>query len=656
MKGLHAPSVVRLSAAPKRVVHQVVLTKRVTHVERNVDTARVPMKEIAEPRQVISKKGSWTTPLLAKRSHQAHQAVTASLGMTLATGMLGKLATVLLVPMLFFQPLLPLFAADESVAPAEPAPVSAPEAVPAPVDTPPPAPEPQAEVPPAEVAPTEPAPEVVSEEQNSEETATEELPQEEVSPSSPETSEEAAAVDETEEVPEESVGGAETIVPDETVEEQATTPEEGSTPEGEVAGEATTTPEVITPEPPIGGSGGGASVSETSVGAATEPNSIADGDATTTDETVASAEVVENGEAVAAGEEEITSATEDDMTQAARNAEAAREAEEAKRQAARLAMRKEIEAEITKGCLTIDNVGYYCLKNFEGMAATPATSTKITSIQSLPDTAGDDKEIFITRNGESIQLTHNAWDDTFPAMDVTGASLVWQGTVDGRWQIFFADLSGTSSPVIVQLTHSTESNFNPRVDGNTVVWQGWVNGNWEIFLADHLSPSSYYPDGEEDILPSENRRLGIDGKWHVSRLSENETHDMFPAISGGLVTWQSFQEGSWNVYAYNMKTGESTQLSQGGVKSENPRFAVTWDERDANGNMRMVGYDIASGKTIDLTDVARHTPNNQQPYQPELPSSLPNQAALPPTAGSGTTTPTRADGDDEGGLANGLDV
>jgi len=656
MKSIQSPSVVRLSAAPKRVVHQVVLAKRVAHVERKVDTTRVPMKQIAEPRQVISGKGSWTTPSLAKRSHRAHQAINASLGMTLATGMLGKLATVLLVPMLFFQPLMPLFAADESVAPAEPAPVSAPESVPTPVDTPPPTSEPQ-----AEVAPTEPAPEAVSEEQNSGETATEELPQEDAASSSSETPEAAAPVDETEAAADGTAGGdAETIIPDETVEEQAATDE--LVQEGEVAGESTTTPEVVTPEPPIGGSGGGAPVSETEAGAETEPSGIADGDATTTDETVSSAEVVEKEEAEIAAEEEVTPTTEEDVAQAAREAEALQQAEVARQEAARLAMRKEIEAEITKGCLTIDNVGYYCLKNFEGMAATLATSTKITSIQSLPDTAGDDKEIFITRNGESIQLTHNTWDDTFPAMDVTGTSLVWQGMSDGRWQIFFADLSaqagvsGTISPTVTQLTHSTESNFNPRVDGNTVVWQGWVGGNWEIFLADHLSPSSYYPDGEEDILPSENRRLGINGEWHVSRLSENETHDMFPAISGGLVTWQSFQEGSWNVYAYNMKTGESTQLSQGGVKSENPRFAVTWDERDAAGNIRMVGYDIASGMTIDLTSEARHASDRPNPYQPELPLSQSNQAALPPTTGSGTTTPARADGDDEGGLANGMDV
>jgi beta propeller repeat protein len=584
----------------------------------------------------------------------SHQALTSSLGMTLATGALGKFATVLLVPMLFLQPLLPLYAADESVAPAESAPAAE---VP-----PPPPPEPAVETP-ADSEEAAPAPEEAPVETPLAESTPEETPSEEVSdtevPSeTSETNEEINEKGSDEEIP-----PTEDEAPDTAVDGEESNEEQ----DGEVAGDATTTPEVVdvleVQAPVASGSGGGGGGNQSP-----HPNPLPEGEgATTTDEVVPSNEVSEEGE-VASEEIAEETAEETDSEVAAEaidpaveaeavaaRAEAERQSELVKQKAAHDALRKEVEAEITKGCLTIDGVGYYCLKNFEGSVSSSATTTKVTSIQSLQDSSGSDKEIFITRDGESIQLTQNSWDDTFPAMDVTGKSLVWQGMVEGRWQIFFADVSGTSSPIITQLTHSSESNFNPRVDGNTVVWQGWVSGNWEIFLADHLSPSSYYPDGEEDILPSENRRLGINGEWHVSRLSENDTHDMFPAISGGLVTWQSFQEGSWNVYAYNMKTGESTQLSQGGVKSENPRFAVTWDERDANGNTRMVGYDIASGKTIDLTQAARHTPNNPNPYQPDAPLSQPNQAALPPAGSSGSSTPARADGDDEGGT-NGLEI
>ncbi len=601
MKSIHSTSVVRLTAVPKRTAHQVILTKPTVGVVSKLATVRVSKTHVPSPARHAFKKSS-------------HQALTASLGMTLATGMLGKLATVLLVPMLFLQPLLPLYAADESVAPPE----AVVESTPVITEVPPPTPEPS-------------------------------LPVE--TPSDGEAALVAPVIEE---------------IVDEAVLEESSQPSDGDVPTGDaekvaneteeeiVLGEATTTPEaeVVTPEPTMGGS---ATPSDTSTSTEVSVGIITDEEGEVPAEEIAE----ELTEEVVAPE---IAPSQEDVAQAAREREAAElAAETARQEAARLAMRKEIEAEVTKGCLTIDDVGYYCLKNFEGSESSVGTTTKITSIQSLQDPSGSDKEIFISKDGTSIQITHNTWDDTFPAMDVTGKSLVWQGMTEGRWQIFFADLSALAdvsvvSPVIVQVTHSAESNFNPRVDGNTVVWQGWVSGNWEIFLADHLSPSSYYPDGEEDILPSENRRLGINGEWHVARLSENDTHDMFPAISGGLVTWQSFQNESWNVYAYNMKTGESTQLSQAGVKSENPRFAVTWDERDANGNTRMVGYDIASGKTIDLTDAARQSPNSGNPYQPEnIPVSGQNQAALPPSVGSGTSTPMRADGDEDGGT-NGLEI
>lgn len=653
MKDVHSPSVVRLSPAPKRVVHQVVLAKHVTHVERKAETARVSLATSASHRHPTSKKSPLRTPQFAKRQHSV---LTASLGMTLATGILGQLATVLLVPMLFLQPLLPLYAADESIAPPESTSPSVTES--APVST---------EASPAAEAPVETPPSEVSSETIAPAPSE---PVAEAAPSTAEAAAEAPLAEETQPASETTITPAETpaeeagvgAVADETT---ATPPEipgggvaggatgavgEGEPQGGIVAGDATTTPEIEqapVPEPAVGG--GGAPVSDAGItpsgGTAADVSSVTEG--TTTAEEVVPSEEAPKEEVVT---EEVAPTQEVDPEAAAREAEAVRQAEEARQQSLRDAMRKEVEAEITKGCLTIDNVGYYCLKNFEGSAPSLATTTKVTSVQSLPDPKSGAKEIFITKNGASIQLTHNTWDDTFPAMDVTGKSVVWQGMTDGRWQIFFADVSGTGTPAIVQLTHSGESNFNPRVDGNTVVWQGWVSGNWEIFLADHLLPSSYYPDGEEDVLPSENRRLGINGEWHVARLTENTTHDMFPAISGGLVTWQSFQGGSWNVYAYNMKTGESTQLSQGGVKSENPRFAVTWDEHDANGNTRMVGYDIATGKTIDLTDAARQTPNNPNPYHPELPTPVQNQAALPTATSTGTSTPARPDGDDDGGM------
>ena len=356
-------------------------------------------------------------------------------------------------------------------------------------------------------------------------------------------------------------------------------------------------------------------------------------------------EASENKEATTT---DVTDTTEVVRTKTAE--ELAQEIVAQKEESMRSSIRKEVETEFSKGCLTIDSIGYYCLKDPEGSSGSLAPSSVVTGVNSELDAGSGYRQIFMTKGGVTSPITHNMWDNSFPSMDVSGKSIVWQGNVSGRWQIFFADAATSSTPTPVQVTHSSESNFNPRVDGNDIVWQGWVDGNWEIFFAEHLSPENYL---SPDTLPALNTRLGIDRTWKVTRITTNAVHDMFPSIVGGLVTWQAFQDNAWSVYAYSIKTGGTTKLSEGGAKSENPRFAITWDERTPEGAARMVGYDIASGKTIDLTNVARQVNDNSAPYHPSAPISQDNQAALPVVTTSGTSTSARDDGGD-GTSGNGL--
>ncbi len=589
-----APAPTVLARMSVRAVHApALLSVGVKHKINDVPTLRTSSRKTTV--------GRFTKGIFAK---QMHHTMSLSLGLTFASGMLGKFAAILLIPMLLLQPLLPVYAADESVAGDASTTVAV-------ADT---------STAPAQDTPSTPAdtPETSA--------ATPAVP-ESASPSSGDTVSTSSVSSDS---------SAPTVLGDATTTETMQTSDVTAS---SISSDIATTTSFV---PEAGG------VSSETAATSSGDSSNAH-DATTTENTAATTDET------ATATEEVPVV--DEAAVKAAEAEAARQAEEARQEQIRQSIKKEVVSEFTKGCLTLDGVGYYCLKDFDGGAKGALTpSAAVTAVTSQKDPTGNDKEIFITKGDESIQLTHNDGDDAFPAMDVSGKSVVWQGMVDGRWQIFVADVSSTGTPVITQLTHGTESNFNPRVDGDTIVWQGWVNGNWEIFLAERLSPAAYYPlrpDTPQDPgggLPVENRMLGIDNTWHVTRLTTNDTHDMFPSIAGGLVTWQSSQGGSWNVFAYSMKTGATTKLSHDGTKSENPRFAVTWDEHDANGNARMVGYDIASGKTVDMTNEARNTPSGDAPYHPtETPISQPNQAALPPTGVSGTSTPVRADGDDGGG-------
>ncbi len=404
---------------------------------------------------------------------------------------------------------------------------------------------------------------------------------------------------------------------------------------------------------PISDRGGGASDDIASSTATTTPQH----NASTTDMSTASSSVSVGTAAVDHTDATTTEEAAPEKVHTRTAEELAQEIIKQNEDSVRASIRKEVEGEYSKGCLTIDNIGYYCLKDPKGQSGSLTPSQLVTGVNSELGDGSAYKQIFMTKGGVSTQITHDLWDNTFPSIDVSGKSIVWQGNVNGRWQIFFASAATSSTPSVISLTHSNESNFNPRVDGEDVVWQGWVDGNWEIFLAEHLTPENYLPDNN---LPVENTRLGVDHSWKVTRITTNSVHDMFPSVSGGLVTWQSFQDNAWAVYAYSIKTGATTKLSTAGAKSENPRFAITWDERTPEGVAHMVGYDIASGKTIDLTSEARQVSDDSKPYQPQAPISQDNQATLPPPAiSTATSTSMKSGGDDDGvgtTTSNGLDI
>ncbi len=414
-------------------------------------------------------------------------------------------------------------------------------------------------------------------------------------------------------------------------------------------GDATTTPGTTsdaTNTPPYLPGDGTTSASSTDAtttpvfGDGTDASSTA---TTTVSDTATSTEIVPDTETASSSEVLPPGPTNDEII-AQKLAE--------KEDAMRASIRKEVETEFTKGCVTLDTVGYYCLKDHQSdQGGALAPSTAISAVTSQIDPATSYKQIFVTRADVTTMITHDAWDNAFPSDDLTGSAIVWQGNVGGRWQIFYTDATATGTPKVIQITHSTESNFNPRVDGNDVVWQGWIDGNWEIFLAEHLAPEQFITDA---VLPKENTLLGIDHEWKVTRITTNLTHDMFPSIAGDLVTWQSFNDNAWNIYVYSLKTQATNQLSHSGDKSERPRFAITWDERTPEGAARMVGYDIASGKALDLTSEARQV-NDEKPYskEPQAPISQPNQAALPVATSTATSTTSKTD---DSGAGNDLGV
>ena len=387
-------------------------------------------------------------------------------------------------------------------------------------------------------------------------------------------------------------------------------------------GVATTTDEVLTTE------AGGDFASSTTVlpsdSDATSTENIADENASTTEEEIAAS----------AGED----------APYIKSTEEIAEDERLKENRMRDQLRKEVEQEFLRGCVSFEASGYYCLSN--GARNTTATTTPrdVVSVESSEGVGGD-KEIFVVTNGERKALTANDWDDAFPTQDASGKQFVWQGMEGGRWQIFTGHISATGTPEVSRVTNSRESNFNPKIDGEHIVWQGWANENWEIFLATKRDANSPFA-GER--LPEGNALLSVGPEWSVERLTDNTEHDMFPSLHGDIITWQSHEGNDWVVYAYSISAQKLTQLSSKGVKGEHPRFAITWEERDHEGNARLIGYDPSTGEKTDLTGEALKLPSAPYRSGGEAPQTQGDPATLP-TQNTGSSTPR---GEDDGGGDN----
>ncbi|MBW2171413.1 MAG: hypothetical protein JRF69_05430 [Deltaproteobacteria bacterium] len=76
-----------------------------------------------------------------------------------------------------------------------------------------------------------------------------------------------------------------------------------------------------------------------------------------------------------------------------------------------------------------------------------------------------------------VPVTANAHADIAP--HIHGNYVVWQGYVDGDWEIFLYNIATEET---TQVTENDYDDFSPKTDGNDVVWVGYNRPGGEIFL------------------------------------------------------------------------------------------------------------------------------------------------------------------------------
>ena len=254
-------------------------------------------------------------------------------------------------------------------------------------------------------------------------------------------------------------------------------------------------------------------------------------------------------------------------------------------------------------CTTVGDGTFYC--------ATASDAPQVLHTDRIFSAldAESDKEIYIEKSGELTALTNNQVDDDAPYFDEVSNTAVWHQLIDGRYQIIQYDFNEGSEK---QLTYDSFNNMQPSVFGDTVVWQGWVGDDWEIFMSVH---------------------------GQTTMLTDNTIHDIAPSVNGTHIAWQSFEGNLWRMKVYDINTGliDSIEDSEGG-SIENPRFVLVYDAKMETGDIETRGYDLKSGKVLDLAS---------------KPASVPEEIPDPEQTGEkralvapGTQPKTKADSDE----------
>jgi beta propeller repeat protein len=89
-------------------------------------------------------------------------------------------------------------------------------------------------------------------------------------------------------------------------------------------------------------------------------------------------------------------------------------------------------------------------------------------------------QIYYIFDGQKKFITQGAVNSNIPVTD--GEQIVYRQSLGGGDQLFLYNLL---TQQLIQITTS-DNNTNPKIKGKNIVWEGLVDGNWQIFFYDGM--------------------------------------------------------------------------------------------------------------------------------------------------------------------------
>ena len=214
-------------------------------------------------------------------------------------------------------------------------------------------------------------------------------------------------------------------------------------------------------------------------------------------------------------------------------------------------------------CLSSSEWEEVCL--YDGSAITPLPNSSRPVWASLNDAdmvawtaevpTYSDTEVFLYRDGITIQISNNDHGDYSPRLNNSG-KVVWEGFDDeGDVEVFLYDGAD-----VIRLTDNSYDDSHPKInDAGHIVWAGQVGGaDWEVFL--------------------------YEGSLPARRLTDNTADDGFVRINdNGYVVWLHGTAGvtSRVVYLYDGETSAriGSVYDSGAPFINNNNYVVWYENR-----------------------------------------------------------------------------
>lgn len=133
----------------------------------------------------------------------------------------------------------------------------------------------------------------------------------------------------------------------------------------------------------------------------------------------------------------------------------------------------------------------------------PAWSPKGDMIAYQTSQAGKLKVCFVSVDGEPQGCLEDEYNNGSPAWSPDGSKILFTSDRDGAWEIYVADVQGSSAPT--QLTNNDYTDKYPQfsLDGRYIAFASKRADNFDIFLmqADGSGEIQLTTDGADDVTP-----------------------------------------------------------------------------------------------------------------------------------------------------------